>query len=355
MFLTALGLANIPDMFLPWWKWGMQQSKLPAQEQFKLPFMPYLLMSHQPNQVKWTNLKSRSRANTQPPIHEATARVWEYNTRGEGRTEISYSNSHSGVSCHPLVTHHLPLPPLFHFTFLQGSRIISSLHLCRMVSLSFIPEAWFPSPDSVHLLSTSESLPPISRKLDKKLNLPKMYMEHRQSPSFCGYNASEPSTMKLSKKNKLSPSTLQTLSLVSSQVREMNMEFPGSQAIQNRVKFSWGIVLVCFWMNLCPKNKQQKLFFIGVSGAMLSWSNNEQNIHLPVLKHIPRQAGKIKQKIKPVLQLLSQPGPPSSSVQNVAHPTRRAGVCWRLGVGVGGSVAPDPAGTALMLTHLTSR
>lgn len=176
MTLIALGLAYIQGMFLPWWKWEMQHSKIPAQEHFKLPFMSYLLTSHQTNQVKWTNLKSRGGANTQPPIHETTAKVWQYNTRGEGRTEISYSNSHCGVSCHPSAPHHLLLLSSFHFTSLQGSRNKPPLHLCKMVSLSFRPEALFPSPNSAHLLSTNRSLPPISRKLAKKLNLPKMYM-----------------------------------------------------------------------------------------------------------------------------------------------------------------------------------
>lgn len=122
------------------------RAKSSLKEHFKAPFMSYLLTSHQPNQVKRAKLKSRGRANTQHPQPPPTphpranpwgkgvARVWIHNTREERRTEISYSHSCCGVSCHPPASHHLPFLSSLSFTSLQGSR----------KSLLFISAGWFP-------------------------------------------------------------------------------------------------------------------------------------------------------------------------------------------------------------------
>lgn len=150
VFLIALSLANIWDMFLVWWTGEMQQSKILAQEHFKPPFLSYLLTSHQLNQVKWANLKSGSRTNTQSPQPMRPQQgIWVHYTRGERRTGISYSHSHGGGPPSPS-----PTPPPSPFLSLHISAGIQekpSLHLCRMVTPSFRPEALFSSPK----LSTS--------------------------------------------------------------------------------------------------------------------------------------------------------------------------------------------------------
>lgn len=95
--------------------------------------MSYLLTSHQPNKVKWAKLKSRGRANTQhhphhhhptlPPIHEATARVWQgcgyiiLERRGELRSVI-----HTPAVGSPAI----PQPCTTSFSF-----PLFSSHLCR--------------------------------------------------------------------------------------------------------------------------------------------------------------------------------------------------------------------------------